>query len=111
MDFPVRAPDETALILTPPRTHDPQAPSYTPPPYTGGSEAAAVMAAAGAEAAREDPLVGLSEEDRAAIQAAMAEMAEEDRAAREAGARLCHGAGGSCPRTELAQPAHRCGGM
>lgn len=79
----MRAPEDATPILTPPRTAAAPA-TYTPPPPSmpahaaaagGAATAAAVAAAAMADAEdgaqqpqQGDPMAGVSEEDRAAIQ-------------------------------------------
>lgn len=97
IDFPVRSPDEQAPILTPPTAYQPPTvllSGAAPPAGTAAATAAAAgLAHAGARggggdaAAGEgaDPFAGMSAEDRAAVQAAMAEMEEEERAVRESG--------------------------
>eukprot|EP00955_Chlamydomonas_euryale_P053166 355390-Chlamydomonas_euryale.AAC.4 len=75
VDFPARSPDEQPPILSPP-------PAYSTPPMVPlGSVAPLPPVAVGS--AGTDPFAGMSEEDRAAVQAAMAEMDAEARAVRE----------------------------
>ena len=108
VDFPVRGPEDEPPILTPPPPL--QSPSaagsrggaalasagYLPPmviPSAAG--AGAVTGGGGGRAAQrlssegggEDPFAGMSEEDRMAVQAAMAEMDQEAQAVRASGGR------------------------
>ncbi|KAG2487411.1 hypothetical protein HYH03_013980 [Edaphochlamys debaryana] len=71
-DFPVRGADDAVPILTPPDHRAPVAPAAAPAPGEPGAAPAA------------DPLEGVDEQDRAAIQAALAELDAEAAAAAEA---------------------------
>ena len=87
MDFPVRSPDDQPPILTPPVVYQPPPvmPAGSPPLLSPAGSVAAAAHHAPPPAPAEDPFAGMSAEDRAAVQAAMAEMEEEERAVRESG--------------------------
>ena len=112
VDFPVRGPEDQTPILTPP-LHPPSAATtgdaalaaagYIPSAEvansrsTGGRGGAPLGAGAPAAGQRQrqqqpvlpeaDPFAGMTEEDKLAVQAAMAEMDQEERAFRESGMR------------------------
>ncbi|GIL81396.1 hypothetical protein Vretimale_1047 [Volvox reticuliferus] len=87
VDFPVRSPDESVPILTPPASVAAAGMLAAAPAVAPTAEGAPAAAAARDVAGSEpdaDPLEGLADEDRAAIQAALAELEAEARAAQEA---------------------------
>ncbi len=96
MDFPIRGPDAQLPVLNPP----PMPPRHAPAQQGAVlQQGAYVQAPAGAyppaaaagphgymqQQPAVDPFAGMSEEDKRAVQAAMAEMDREERAARETG--------------------------